>query len=88
MEREITLWAVAVLIVAAPTAIAFAKFMRHDQRNNERFATREDLLAHLDTQALSSFLPSWLLIAFVGGAFVAAVAIVAHWLKTVADWLF
>jgi hypothetical protein len=58
---------------------------REGRRGTQYHTTREDLLAHLNTQALSSFLPCWLLIAFFGGAFVAAVAIIAHWLKVVVD---
>lgn len=85
MEREITIWVVAILIVAAPMSIGFATFMRRDQQANEQFTTREDLLAHLNNQSLAAFWPCWLLITLIGGAFVAAVALVAHWLKVVVE---
>jgi hypothetical protein len=86
MELEITRWAVAVLVVAIPLAAAFARFMRYDQRVNESFTTRDDLLAHLNSGPLASFWMTWPLVIVVGGAFVAAVALVAHWLKVVGTW--
>jgi hypothetical protein len=86
MELEITRWAIAVLVVAVPLAAAFARFMRYDQRVNESFTTREDLLAHLNSGPLASFWMLWPLVIVVGGTFVAAVALVAHWLKVVGDW--
>ena len=86
MEYEITLWAVAILVVSIPLALAFARFMRYDQGVNESFTTREDLLAHLNTGPIGSFWMAWPLVIVIGGAFVAAVAIVAHWLKVVLAW--
>ena len=86
MELDITRWAVAVLVVAVPLAATFARFARYDQRVNESFSTREDLLAHLSSGPLASFWVLWPLVVTVGGAFVAAVALVAHWLKVVGGW--
>jgi hypothetical protein len=86
MELDITRWAVAVLVVAVPMAAALARFIRSDQGVNEAFTTREDLLAHLNSGPLASFWLTWPLVIVVGGAFVAAVALVAHWLKVVLGW--
>jgi hypothetical protein len=86
VEADITLWAVAVLVVAVPLAAAFARFVRYDQGVNESFTTREDLLAHLNSGPLASFWMLWPFVIAVGGAFVVAVALVAHWLKVVGGW--
>ncbi|MGL4464117.1 MAG: hypothetical protein ACRC1K_18360 [Planctomycetia bacterium] len=89
MEFDVTVWALAVLFVSIPIGALFSAFGQSDFESYRSFTTREDLLAHLEGMqgppALRSFWVCWILVVVLGGAYVAATALAAYWLRALGD---